>query len=99
MKGTGTLYLSRTQGPGDFTSLIDERAWLFEYGFYVAGQYHFLRETPEGLDRVRPLAQGYGLLMIILGVILVTLGSADVFRAVGFSLAIPGAVLWVWGSR
>jgi hypothetical protein len=99
MKGTGTLYLSRTQGPGDFISLIDGRAWLFEYGFYVAGQYYFLRETPETLDRVRPMAGGYGLLMIVLGVILVTLGSADVFRAVGFFLAIPGAVLLAWGSR
>lgn len=99
MRGTGTLYLSRTEGPGDFTSLIDSHAWLFEYGFYVAGQYHFLRETPNAFERLRPLAGGYGVLLIIIGLILATFGVTEGLRLVGFCLVVPGAVLWAWGRQ
>ena len=38
--------LQQKSGPGDYIVIVDEEAWCAEYGFYINGSYHILREEP-----------------------------------------------------
>ena len=98
-RSTGTLYLSQTEGPGDYNYIVNEHAWLFEFGFYAAGRYFFLREEPGRLARLHPVAAGYGGLAVIIGLAMTALGTSDLIRLAGLWLAPIGVLLWAWGSR
>lgn len=101
-RSTGTRYLSEFEGPGDYTFLLHEGDWLFEFGFYTAGRYFFLREEPTPRSIMaqvsRALAFFWTLLSFIFfaGLVILTIVYGDTVLRVLIALVIVG---YAWMER